>query len=172
MSEGSVRRPVADDVYLAIQRFLVSETDCLDRRAYKEWLGLLTDDVSYVVKMQLNSDAATGRSEYAIIDESAAKLKARVEQIDSPRLTHAENPPSLVRRFISNLRAEHGAADAEYQAVTNMLVYRGRPDMPEGGFYVGERRDVLRRVGGELRLARREVSLEQAVLYGCVSVIF
>ena len=48
----------------------------------------------------------------------------------------------------------------------NLLVYRNRPNVPDGGLYAGERHDVLRRVDGELRLARRLVRLDQTILYG------
>jgi hypothetical protein len=48
----------------------------------------------------------------------------------------------------------------------NLLVYRNRPNVPDGGLYAGERHDVLRRVDGELRLARRLVRLDQTILFG------
>jgi len=57
-------------------------------------------------------------------------------------------------------------------ATANVLVYRTRPELPEGGFYVGTRSDVLRQVGAEWRLVRRYVRLDQATLFGGVSTIF
>jgi 3-phenylpropionate/cinnamic acid dioxygenase small subunit len=54
----------------------------------------------------------------------------------------------------------------ELTAHTNLFVYRSRTTLPEGGFHVGERCDLLRRDGGGLRLARREVRLDHTVAFG------
>ncbi len=99
MKQDPLVGAVTDPVYLSAYRFLSTEACLLDRRAYKEWLNLLTDDIHYRVTVQLNQDAASGVKDYTIMDENAFALRARVEQIASPRLTHAENPPTLARRF-------------------------------------------------------------------------
>lgn len=162
---------VSDAIYLSIQRFLHLEAELLDRRDYRHWLSLLTDDVTYRVSAQVNRDAQAGPLTYAIIDEDARRLKARVEQIADAKLTHAENPPTLTRRFVSNLRAADTGRD-EYLAVSNILIYRARPDMHDGALYAGERTDTLRRLNGALRIARRDVQLDQSLLHGSVSTLF
>ncbi|MDX6630292.1 MAG: hypothetical protein QOH00_2538, partial [Gaiellales bacterium] len=43
-------------------------------------------------------------------------------------------------------------------------LFRSRGDVREPDFVVGERTDVLRRVEGELRLARREFVVDESVL--------
>jgi 3-phenylpropionate/cinnamic acid dioxygenase small subunit len=165
--------PVDDTSYIAIERFLHREAALLDRRAFREWLGLMAADIVYRVTAQIARDAAAGRLDYAIVDEDAVGLKSRVDQISDPRLTRAENPPSFTRRFLSNLQARHGTAPNEFVVETNLLVYRGRPNIPEGGFYVGERRDILRKTAGGMLIARREIRLDQAILYGgSVSTLF
>jgi 3-phenylpropionate/cinnamic acid dioxygenase small subunit len=164
--------PVNDEVYVSVQRFLSREADLLDRRAYQDWFKLWTEDLHYRVTAQLNQEAAVGVRDYAIIEDDAVGLKARIDQISTPKLTHAENPPSLARRFFSGLQVQHGDHDGEVLASANVLIYRTRPEMPDGGFYVGTRTDVLRRVNGEWRLSRRSVRLDQAIVYGGVSTIF
>ena len=164
--------PASDDIYVSVQRFLAREADLLDRRAYQDWFKLWSDDLEYRVAAQVNQDASKDMREYAIVEEDAVGLKARVDQISSPRLTHAENPPSLARRFFSGLQVHAGDRPDEYVATANVLVYRTRPELPEGGFYVGTRSDVLRQVGAEWRLVRRYVRLDQATLFGGVSTIF
>ena len=170
-SEAS-RPAVGDDIYVSVQRFLGREADLLDRRAYQDWFKLWTADLQYRVTAQVNQDAAAGVCEYAIMEDDAVGLKARIDQISTPKLTHAENPPSLARRFFSGLQVWQGDGSDEYVASANVLIYRTRPELPSGGFYVGTRSDVLRRVDGEWRLARRSVRLDQATLYGGVSTIF
>ena len=157
---------VDDGEFLEIQRFLHREAALLDRRAYAEWFGLLTDDVRYVVAAQVSRPAEDGAMDNAIVDEDAASLKLRVDQIADPKLTRAENPPSLARRFVSNLRASYAAPPDSFVAETNLLVYRSRATLPDGGLYAGERRDVLRRVDGGLRIAQRRVRLDQTTLHG------
>ena len=164
--------PVDHDTYFEIQRFLIEEAALLDGRHYEQWLALLTNDIRYQVCAQLNRDAGATPVEYEIIDEEAGRLKARVAQIANPRLTHAENPPSLIRRFVSNLLPAPGDAAGELRATSSLLIFRTRPDLPDGGLYSGIRRDVLRRIDGRLRLARRRVVLDQSILSGTVSTIF
>jgi len=159
------------EAYFAIQRFLFAEAALLDRRDYSAWLELLTDDVTYRVLAQVNRDADAGPLWYALINEQAARLKLRVGQILNAKLTHAENPPTLTRRFIANIVATRGERDGEYVATCNLLVYRTRPDISDGALYAGERRDVLRQVGGVLRIAGREVRLDQVLMRGSMSTI-
>ncbi|HEV8260501.1 MAG TPA: aromatic-ring-hydroxylating dioxygenase subunit beta, partial [Burkholderiales bacterium] len=94
-----------------------------------------------------------------------------VEQISNPRLTRAENPASLTRRFVSNVQATR--LETGYLVESNLLIYRARSALPQGSFYVGERRDLLVRLDGELRLIRRDVRLDQEVVFhGAVSTLF
>lgn len=169
---GEAGGEAGDDIFVSVQRFLGRESEYLDRRAYQEWFKLWTGDLRYQVMAQLNQDAGSGVKDFAIIDDDAEGLKARLDQIATPKLTHAENPPSLVRRFFSGLEVRLGSGPEEYVATANVLVYRTRPEIPQGGFYVGTRRDVLRRVNGEWRLVRRSIRLDQTVMYGGVSTIF
>lgn len=165
MSDEDAGGTVSDGEFVAIQRFLYHEAALLDRRDYAAWLDLLTDDIAYRITAQVARRAEAGIGEYAIVDENAASLTLRVAQIADPKLTLAENPPSLTRRFVSNIQAVHAPPPDTYAVETNLLVYRSRVTAPEGGFYVGERRDLLRRTDGELRLAGRHVRLDQTILY-------
>jgi PAH dioxygenase small subunit len=155
---------VGDADFVAIQRFLHREAALLDRREYMAWLELLTPDIIYRVTLQTTRRAETDAQPYAIVDERIGALRLRVEQIATPRLTHAENPPTLARRFVSNLEAVYAAPPDAFVAETNLLVYRNRITSPDGILYVAARRDVLRRVEGSLRISRRDVALDQTTL--------
>jgi 3-phenylpropionate/cinnamic acid dioxygenase small subunit len=165
-------RAVDDALFVEIQRFLFREAALLDRRDYPAWLALATEDIRYRVTAAVARDAAAKAVEYAIVDESLSGLKSRVEQISNPRLTRAENPPSLTRRVVSNVEADHGEADGEFAVMSYLLAYRSRPSSPQGGFYVAVRHDRLRRIEGRLRLARRDVHLDQTMLFdGALSTL-
>jgi 3-phenylpropionate/cinnamic acid dioxygenase small subunit len=166
------RRPVDDPTYLQIQRFLFREAALLDRRDYAGWLALTTEDVRYRVNAMVSRDAAAQAVDYAIIDEDLAGLKSRIDQISNPKLTRAENPPSMTRRVVSNIEAYDDASDGQFLVTSYLLAYRGRPSLPAGGFYVAERRDVLRRTAAGWRLAGRDVHLDQVMLFdGALSTL-
>jgi 3-phenylpropionate/cinnamic acid dioxygenase small subunit len=166
------RRPVDDARYLEIQRFLFREAALLDSRDYASWLALTTDDIRYRVNAMVSRDAGVTAVDYAIIDEDQAGLKSRIDQISNPRLTRAENPPSMTRRVVSNIEAYVDASAGEFQANSYLLAYRGRPSLPEGGFYVAERCDMLRKTAAGWRLARRDVHLDQVMLFdGALSTL-
>ena len=70
---------------------------------------------------------------------------------------------ALVDEFNAELRRLAGDAEAELNVYSNFIVYRSRAET-EQDFYVGARQDVLRRVDGTWKLARRKIILDQNVL--------
>ena len=110
----------------------------LDRRDYGAWLSLLTDDVHYRVTANVNRDADEGPLPYALIDEPAPRLKSRVEQILNAKLTHAENPPSLTRRFVTNSWHPRPNATANSSRPAICCAIGPAPTAPEGALYAGE----------------------------------
>jgi 3-phenylpropionate/cinnamic acid dioxygenase small subunit len=165
-------KAVDDRLFIEIQRFLYREAGLLDRRQYDAWLSLLADDVHYRVTAAVARDAGAAAADYAIIDEHMTGLKSRIDQISNPRLTRAENPPSMMRRAVSNIEAHHTDAQDEFSVVSYLLAYRSRPSRPEGGFYVAVRYDTMRRSETDWRLARRNVHLDHTVLFdGALSTL-
>lgn len=164
MSNRVVGTAVNDAEYVEIQRFLHREAALLDRREFAAWLALLTDDVVYRVFAQVARDAGDDAEHYAIIDEDEDSLTLRVRQLAEPRLTRVENPRSFTRRFVSNLDAVRAAPPDDFAVTTNLLVHRGRARPDEGGLYVGERHDLLRRTRGAMLIARRDVYLDHTVI--------
>ncbi len=156
---------VSDADYVEIQRFMHHEAALLDRREFLAWLDLLTDDIGYRISLHVAREAGAGPEHYAIVDEDRDALTLRVRQLAEPRLTLAENPPSLTRRFVSNLEAMHAAPPDSFAVATNLLVHRARPRARETGLYVGARHDVLRRTRGVLLLAERHVLLDHTILH-------
>ncbi len=172
MDEERGSAPASDRAFMEVQRFLNREAALLDRRDYAAWLDLLAEDVNYMVTARVSRPQESGPLDYAIVDEDADTLRLRVLQIGDPKLTRAENPPTLTRRFVANLEVETAAPPNDYVAHSNLLVYRQRATAPDGDFYAGRRRDMLRRAGGSLRIADRLVRLDHNLLFdGSLSVI-
>jgi biphenyl 2,3-dioxygenase beta subunit len=164
MSESVEPSPVNIDDYVMIQRFLYAEAALLDRRAYQAWFALMTHDIRYRVTTVSARPAQDKTSRFAIIDEDAQTLKMRIDQISDPNLTHAENPPTLTQRLVSNVEAYYGERNGVFEAASSILLYASRPGSPETGLYAGERQDILIRDSSGVRIAERTVNLAQTVL--------
>ncbi len=171
MSEAKLSA-VDNGLFVEIQRFLYREAAMLDRREYGAWLALFAEDAKYRVTAAVARDAGASPVDYAIVDENLTGLKSRVDQISNPRLTRAENPPSMTRRVVSNIEAYHAEKQNELSVVSYLLAYRSRPSAPEGGFYVAVGRDTLRRIETDWRFALRDVHLDHIMLFdGALSTL-
>lgn len=155
-----------------VQRFLVHEAELLDESRLAEWLDVLTDDIVYQVPVRINREQTgesrvTGvRTDSFHLDENRDSLEMRVDRI-ATGFAWAEEPPSRLRHLVGNVRvAEVRDTDAgqELDVRSNVLVYRSRGDRPDHDLLSAERHDVLRRVEGGLRLARRWVVLDSTVV--------
>jgi len=169
-----------DDPVREIEQFLYREARLLDDRRFHEWLTLFTDDIRYRMTGRSNryprsskaiaildperyvADEAAQEDELALLDETRESLSARVARLDTG-MAWAEDPPSRTRHFVANIEVEAGDDDGEITVYSNFLVYRSRGET-EQDFYVGSRRDVLRRVEGAWKIAQRRLVLDQNVL--------
>jgi p-cumate 2,3-dioxygenase beta subunit len=104
------------------------------------------------------------------IDDDITRLRARAVRLNS-RHAHREYPWSRTRRFVSNVRVAE-TNDCELSVTSNVLVYRFRNG--EGAPYVGSINYILRRDGGDLKIAYRRAVLDLEALswHGAVSIIF
>src|SRR6516165_273938 len=180
---------INEDVTREVERFLYREARLLDERRFHEWLELLTDDVRYWMGSRSNrypksskaiasldldryvEDDLPREDELAILDETKQSLSQRVARLDTG-MAWAEDPPSRSRHLITNIEVEPGDAASEVKAYSNFMVYRSRAET-EQDFYVGARRDVLRRVAGAWKIAGRKIILDQNVLLAKnVSIFF
>ena len=172
-----------------VEQFLYREARLLDDRQFHEWLQLFTDDARYFMAGRSNrypksskaiaildpdryvEDDLTKEDELAILDETKRTLGARVARLDTG-MAWAEDPPSRSRHLITNIEVEPGDAASEVKVYSNFLVYRSRAET-EQDFYVGARRDILRRVAGAWKIAGRRIILDQNVLLAKnVSIFF
>jgi 3-phenylpropionate/cinnamic acid dioxygenase small subunit len=169
-----------EEVIREVEQFLYREARLLDERRFHEWLALFTDDVHYWMGARANryprsskaisilspnryvEDDHTQPDELSILDETKETLAGRVARLETG-MAWAEDPPSRTRHVISNIEVIAGEAAAELTAYSNFIVYRSRAES-EQDFYVGGRQDLLRRVDGGLKIARRKLTLDQNVL--------
>jgi 3-phenylpropionate/cinnamic acid dioxygenase small subunit len=152
-----------------IEDFLYFEAELLDDRKLREWLDLLTDDVRYWMPIRHNplersedlSDELAKPGEGYYFDDDKKSLRIRVERVYS-KTAWAEIPPSRTRHLISNIRVKKDDGN-EIEVHANFLVYRTRMETDQD-IFVGMRQDVLRRINGRFKIAKRTIILDQAVL--------
>ena len=152
-----------------VEDFLYFEAELLDNRKLREWLGLLTDDIRYWMPIRDNpldrpeniTDELAKPGEGFYFDDDIKSLRIRVERVYA-KTAWAEMPPSRTRHLISNIRIKKDAG-AEIEVHSNFLVYRTRMETDQD-LFVGTRQDLLRRIGGAFKIARRTIILDQAVL--------
>jgi biphenyl 2,3-dioxygenase beta subunit len=149
------------------EEFLIREAALLDDRKLDEWLTLLTEDIHYWMPIRRTTTAKeidrefTRPGDMALFDDDLRTLQLRVTRLSMGR-AWAEDPPSRTRRLITNLRVLNIEGD-EMLTTCNFQLYRTRLNSEEDS-WIGRREDLLRRVDGELRLARRHIFLEQTVI--------
>jgi phthalate 3,4-dioxygenase beta subunit len=166
MNESRPIQPVSLELHFELSSFLVAEAETLDQHRYAEWLELLTDDIRYLMPVRVT----TARDSHvdvlgnmAHFDEDHFSLEKRVQRLLT-EYAWTEDPPSRTRRFVSNVRAFEGDAADEFIVKSYLLLFRSRGDVQPSDFVSAERADLLRRDGGRLRLARREIVVDEAVL--------
>jgi 3-phenylpropionate/cinnamic acid dioxygenase small subunit len=157
-------RPVID-LEREIAAFLYREAELLDSNRLEEWLGTLTEDVTYEmpVRVTREGDDTQVSSEMSHFSEDRHSLELRVKRLRTD-FGWAENPPSRTRRFISNIRVKPTSDQNEVKARSYFLLYRSRGTSPQVDLISGERQDILRKAGAQWKLASRFIIVDQTVL--------
>lgn len=152
---------------LRVQQFLYHEAELLDRRRLRDWLDLLADDLVYRVPVRHTRYWKSLEEEFDdpsgmhYFDETKESMTTRVAKVET-NTAWAEVPPSRTRRLITNVRVKSDDGN-ELAVESYFYVYKSRLENTED-VYIGERRDVLRRVEGSFQVASRLIHLDQTVL--------
>jgi 3-phenylpropionate/cinnamic acid dioxygenase small subunit len=164
---GIKRVGIGSQLYNDVLTFLYEEAMLLDQIRLQEWTALLATDLVYTVPLRhtrTNAEQSTSvvRTVQHYHDDYRS-IMGRVLRL-SGKSAWAEDPPSRTRRMVSNLFVEETADPDVYIATSYLLLTRSRFRDDHVDIISGERRDVLRMTPEGLRLARREVILDQTVL--------
>ena len=148
-------------------QFYIREAWLLDERKFQEWLGLFTEDVLYFMPRRKNVPRreshreVTPLGDLALIEDDKRYLEMRVARLETG-MAWAEDPPSRTRHLVGNLVAEP-LDSGDVQAKTAFLVYRSHLETDQQ-LLAGSREDVLRRVDGAWKVAKRTIVLDANVL--------
>ncbi|MGH2585141.1 MAG: 3-phenylpropionate/cinnamic acid dioxygenase subunit beta [Dehalococcoidia bacterium] len=158
----------------SVEQFLYREARLLDDRRFRDWLPLLTDDISYTMPTRFNRlregpneqwEVEKELDELCFFEETKDSLSARVERFYSG-MAWAEEPPSRTRHLITNVEVLDTGTEDEVLVYSSFLTYRSRLEGREDdeNFFVGRREDTLRLVDGGWRLARRRIITDAIVM--------
>lgn len=169
VNESGLSKAELRDLLADVSDFLYREADLLDERRYTEWLDMLAEDYRYAVPLRMNvpfSDVARNEAtklgtEVCWFDEPKETVANRVTQLLTG-VHWAEEPVSRVSHLVTNLRLTRVELP-EIEVSSRFLVYRNRVS-DETDILVGRRTDVLREDGGDWKIARRTLLLDQSVL--------
>ena len=162
------------EVKREIEEFLYDEANLLDDRQFKEWIDTLAEDLEYFMPMEYNVKAGeharreltTREKQMSWFNEGKWTLTKRAEQIMTG-VHWAEEPLSRVSRLVSNVQLTAMQAnddgDLEVDVSSRFLTYQNRCEY-EQYFFVGDRKDRIRKTADGWKLCRREIRIHQNVL--------
>ena len=154
-----------DPAHLAAHQFLVEEAALLDAADYPGWLELLCEDIRYLMPVRVTTARGAGfdsLSDMAHFDEDMYALGKRVQRLATDH-AWTEDPPSRTRHFVTNVRT-FGAEGDDLRVASALLLFRSRGDTREASLISAGRTDLLRATPDGLRLARREITVDESVL--------
>jgi phthalate 3,4-dioxygenase beta subunit len=160
--------PYGDPAHQAAHQFLVEEAALLDAADYPGWLDLLCEDIRYLMPVRVTTARGAGFDSLADMghfDEDIYALRLRVRRLATDH-AWAEDPPSRTRHFVTNVRTfrEQPGELRVFRVESALLLFRSRGDTREPDLLSAGRTDLLRETGEGLRLARREITVDEAVL--------
>lgn len=151
----------------ALEDTLYREARLLDQQHFSDWLELTTEDVLYrmaLTSRRFRKDRAAPLevgSGY-IFNDTRERLALRIKRLQSGYVW-AEDPPNFVRRVVSNMEIVSTDMQAEKTVHSVIIIHRSRIDS-QTRFLVAGREDRWRKIEGQWRLARREISLEHSTV--------
>ena len=157
--------PYGDPGHLAAHQFLVEEAALLDAADYASWLNLLCEDIRYVMPVRVTTARGAGFDSLADMghfDENMYALRKRVQRLATDH-AWTEDPPSRTRHFVTNVRTFRHRT-SELRVESSLLLFRSRGDTREPDLISAGRTDLLRETGDGLKLARREILVDESVL--------
>jgi phthalate 3,4-dioxygenase subunit beta len=157
--------PYGDPAHLGAHQFLVEEAALLDAADYAGWLELLCVDIRYVMPVRVTTARGAGFDTLAGMghfDEDLYALRKRVQRLATDH-AWTEDPPSRTRHFVTNVRTFREEGE-DLRVESALLLFRSRGDTREADLLSAGRTDLLRATADGLRLARREITVDESVL--------
>jgi len=171
--DWSAALPHDDPRHLIAHHFLNEEAAILDAARWRLWLELLAPEITYLMPVRVTTMSDTDPTDlgnHARMDHLAEDLHSLTKRVERLSGGHAwtEDPPSRTRHLVTNVRTfptGDGPGDRPgIEVHSALLLFRSRGDDKAPEFMSAGRRDLLTETPGGWRLARREITVDEAVL--------
>ena len=157
---------VSVELHYEISQFLYREAKLLDDWKFREWLDVMADDVSYVLRTTPNAQTRDRRRSVEppttwVFNDNKHLLERRVARLETG-MAWAEEPPSRTTHMVSNVIVEPTEVEGEYDVYVTYLLYRTQKEK-DVTIYCGKRHDKIRKVEGGLgwQIFDRKITLDQ-----------
>jgi 3-phenylpropionate/cinnamic acid dioxygenase small subunit len=160
--------PLGSAAYNQVAEFLYEEARLLDDLKFVEWTECLAEDLAYTAPLRQTRHYS--EQQLSIIrtvkhfDETYASIKSRVGRLTETNSAWAEDPPSRTRRLVTNILVDATDDPDEFEATSYVLLARNRFEQTDMMVLSMVRYDRLRKVGDRMKLAKREIIIDQSVL--------
>lgn len=148
------------------ESLLIDEYWLLDEDRLEDWLALMADDIRYwaPVREDLNRGEEDFNRPHLLthFDEDRMTLGMRVARLRTGS-AHAEEPPSRLRHFVSNVKILDRRANDEVQVASNFMIFRSRSGRDDS-LFVGTRRDWWRATDSGWRLLERLIVFDHDLI--------
>jgi len=148
-SVAAVQTALIDEV----SQFLFREARLQDTHEYDEWEALWTADGVYWVPA--NGDDIDPETQMSMIYDNRSRISLRIKQFHTGK-RHTQSPRSRLGRVLSNVEIIETSSD-EIRVAANAMVFES--NLRADTVWCTRNEYLLRREGGELRMARKKVVL-------------
>lgn len=166
---STLNLPVSLELHHEICQFLYHEAALLDDWAFRAWLDLLDEEISYTMRTAVNAQTRDRRKgvhppDTWIFNDNKGQLERRIARLETG-MAWAEEPPSRTRHLITNCQVSETDVPNEFAVRVNYILYRSQKERDET-FYAGTRFDRIRKdtASHEWRLCQRNIVLDQVVI--------
>ena len=158
---------IGSEIYNQVLQHYYSEALLLDHMKMEEWGATLAEDLRYSVPVKQTKPVRDSGSSVVRsvmhMDENFRSIMGRIMRL-AGNSAWAEDPPSRLRRFVSNVQVFETDVANEFSVINYLLITRNRFDDDFFDLIPCERRDILRKQGSEFKLVQREALIDQALL--------
>jgi 3-phenylpropionate/cinnamic acid dioxygenase small subunit len=158
---------IGSATYNQVLQFYYREAYLLDHGKIVAWSELLHPDLIYLAPIRLTRLAADQNPSVVgpgHFDEDYSSIRTRIMRLTQTKSFWAEDPPSRTRRMVTNVLVNRGGSESELLVTSNLLLLRSRLEMTHYQPLSAERRDTLVLQADGLKLARREIVIDQSML--------
>ncbi len=151
-----------------IEQTLYREARLLDQERYKEWVGMLTEDIHYHMPgietryRRDKTEQVHDLSRMAFYNDNLEDLKKRLRRLESGT-AWSEDPATRYTHMITNIEVVPTEKEDEVLVYSNFLAYRNRNEKDQDTL-IGNREDIWRKTAEGYKLTKRMIILKQNVL--------